>query len=102
MNWIHFLLWLAGIYTLYYLAIVLWDTLKIKTPQGAKGATNELTFSEENTPHNAASLLETEKAQAGGYTIGTPEMIVSGGVLLKNVFSLARKEAIVYIKEVSF
>jgi len=29
-------------------------------------------------------------------------MIASGGVLLKDVFSLARKEAIVYLKEVSF
>ncbi|WP_183573804.1 hypothetical protein HDF18_08375 [Mucilaginibacter sp. X5P1] len=102
MNWIHFLLWLGGTYTLYYLALVLWDNFKMTTPQNAKSATNALTFSEQVTPHDAAALLENQKASAGGQPKNAPEMIASGGVVLKDVFSLARKEAIVYIKEVSF
>ena len=100
MNWIHFLLWLAGIYCLYYLTVILLDLATSKNPQ-AQAAGHELTFSEQSAPHDAALLLQETEAQSA-QNLNTPEMIASGGVLLKDVFSLARKEAIVYLKEVSF
>ena len=103
MNWIHFLLWLAGIYSLYYLTIVLLDIAKSKHPQTA-GSVHELTFTEHHEPQDAALLLNQEQAQSTAATAApsTPEMIASGGVPLKDVFSLARKEAIVYLKQVAF
>jgi len=106
MNWTHFLLWLGGLYALYYTAIILMDSLKNKNPVALKTAGQELTFSEPITPQNAVELLAGTAAPTSTATslpqTSTPEMIASGGVLLKDVFSLARKEAIVYIKEVSF
>jgi len=103
MNWIHFLLWLAGIYFLYYLIIVLLDIAGSRHPQTTGGAAHELTFSEQVTPHDAASIVQEAHAQAAiAQQPASPEMIASGGVPLKDVFSLARKEAIVYLKEVAF
>lgn len=101
MNWINFTLWLAGVYFLYYLTVILLDTAKNKRLQTAGGSGHELTFSEQHQPHDAALLLQETEAQSA-QNLGTPAMIASGGVLLKDVFSLARKEAIVYLKEVSF
>jgi hypothetical protein len=104
MNWIHFLLWLAGIYFLYYLIVVLLDVSIGKRPQAAGASGYELTFSGYSAPQDAAQLLNEKQAQttAAIAAQSTPEMIASGGVPLKDVFSLARKEAIVYLKEVAF
>ena len=106
MNWTHFLLWLGGLYALYYIALILLDSLRQRNPAALKTAGHELTFSEPVMPFNAVDLLENTNTPTSpisqGQTLSTPEMIASGGVLLKDVFSLARKEAIVYIKEVSF
>jgi hypothetical protein len=106
MNWTTFMLLLGGIYALYYATIILIDSLRQKNPAALKTAGNELTFSEPVVPLNAAELLADTPATVSpispGQNLSTPEMIASGGVLLKDVFSLARKEAIVYIKEVSF
>ena len=100
MNWIHFLLWVGGIYCLYYLANILLDLAGGKQPGSLKLATNELTFSENIVPHEAEHLLENDQGKSAAKT--APEVIASGGVLLKDVFSLARKEVIVYTRQVSF
>lgn len=104
MNWIHFLLWLAGLYFLYYLTVFLLDLANSKRPQAANSAGRELSFAEQTTPHDAALLLDEKQAQSTAALAAqsTPEMIASGGVPLKDVFSLARKEAIVYLKQVAF
>jgi hypothetical protein len=98
MNWIHFLIWLAGLYISYYLVVVLTDSaLRGKTASGP--ASNELTFSEDISPKSIEHLpdkpLITEPKPA-------PAIIASGGVSLKNLFGLAREEAIIYTKAVSF
>lgn len=106
MNWTNFLLWLGGLYALYYLLLILLDSIRQKNPAALKAAGHELTFSEPVIPLNAIDLLENKNTPSGptskGQTLSAPEMIASGGVLLKDVFSLARKEALVYLKEVSF
>jgi hypothetical protein len=33
MNWLHFFMWLGGIYILYYLAVLLLDVAGAKTPR---------------------------------------------------------------------
>ncbi|QEM03681.1 hypothetical protein DIU31_009200 [Mucilaginibacter rubeus] len=106
MNWTTFLLWLGAIYALYYTAIILFESLNHKDPAATKTAAHELTFSEPVVPLNAVELFGGNTAPSSpisqGPKLSAPEMIASGGVLLKDVFSLARKEAIVYLKEVSF
>lgn len=97
MNWIHFLIWLAGLYILYYLVVVVTDTaLRGKTAFGP--ASTELTFTEDISPKSIEHLPDkpiTEPKPA-------PAIIASGGVSLKNLFGLAREEAIIYTKAVSF
>lgn len=98
MNWIHFMIWLAGLYILYYLVVVLTDTaLRGKTASGP--ASTELTFTENISPKSIEHLpdkLVIAEPKPG------PALIGSGGVSLKNLFGLAREEAIIYTKAVSF
>ena len=93
MNWIKFAVWLSGIYVVYYLVLIFWDALR----SGRSTVSNEphqLTFVEHTAP--VQKQLHTE-ADATGSSI-----ISSGGVNLKQLFSLAREEAIEYTKSVSF
>jgi hypothetical protein len=98
MNWIHFLFWVVGLYTAYYLVVILLDNAK--RGRNASGpASTELTFSEDIAPKSIAHLPDREAsplAKAG------PATVASGGVSLKNLFGLAREEAIIYTKAVSF
>jgi len=100
MNWTHFLLWLAGIYCLYYLVLIFIDVAGGKPTSALKLATNELTFSEDIVPHEAEHLLADDPVKSAAKA--APEVIASGGVLLKDVFTLARKEVIDITKKVSF
>jgi len=108
MNWLHFLLWVLGIYCMYYLAIILWDAaLSGKSPAG-RLKSNELTFSETHLPQKLEPGPEVVPVKTKGVAgVGQklslePEIIASGGVSLKNLFSLAREESIVYTRRVSF
>jgi hypothetical protein len=98
MNWLHFFIWLTGLYLLYYLVVVGCDSaLRRKTSAGT--AANELTFSEDIAPQSIEHLPDkTEPPKPRPQ----PSMIGSGGVSLKNLFGLAREEAIIYTKAVSF
>ena len=96
MNWIHFFIWVAGIYTLYYLAVILIDLAGTKNvPAGA--LTNELTFSEEISTQKLEHRPEETQQPADGQAV-----IASGGVPIKELFSLARQQLIVYTKSVSY
>jgi hypothetical protein len=95
MNWIHFFFWLTGIYSLYYLAVILLDR-GARPPAKAAGA--ELTFSETNLPQQVEHL----PAQLPVQKRAEPATTGSGGVNLKSLFGLAREEAILYTRAVSF
>ena len=93
MTWIKFALWLCALYIFYYLLIILWDIMKNRM-RSVKGSVNELTFSENVSPVSAMP----EYNDSGD----DDPVISSGGVSLKQMFSLAREEAIEYIRPVSF
>jgi hypothetical protein len=96
MNWLHFLYWTAGLYTLYYLAVILLDN----TRKGeVKTISNELSFSETVIPQKIEHLPDKPKEILSRIA---PPIIASGGVSLKDLFGLCREEAIVYTKSVSF
>lgn len=97
MNWTHFLLWLAGGYSIYYLIIILTDLIKSKRQDLAGGNLNELTFSEQVTPVQ----LPAPTVQAIN-TTNKNEVLGSGGVPITDLFRLAKQEAIIYTRGVSF
>lgn len=100
MNWPHFILWTAGIYLLYYPAMILYD-LKTSGQKSTGSASGELTFSEENIPFSVEHVPK-ETTQKEAAPKPQPAIIGSGGVSLKNLFGLCREEAVLYTKPVSF
>lgn len=97
MNWTHFLLWLAGGYGLYYFIVILTDLFKNKRQDISGGNPHELTFSEQVTPVQ----LPAQKAEPAKPK-DKPEVIGSGGVPITDLFRLAKQEAIIYTRGVSF
>jgi hypothetical protein len=97
MNWTHFLLWLAGGYGLYYLVVILTDLARSKRQDSATGNTHELTFSEQVAPVQLAA-----QAAAPAQPDNKPDVIGSGGVPITDLFRLAKQEAIIYTRGVSF
>lgn len=97
MNWTHFLLWLAGGYSLYYLIVILADLARSKRQETIGGNPHELTFSEQVTPVQ----LSTQVVQPAKST-NKNEVLGSGGVPITDLFRLAKQEAIIYTRSVSF
>jgi hypothetical protein len=104
MNWTHFLLGLAGAYSLYYLVVILTDLAGLRRKHSANSTTDELTFFEQVTPVQLSSLPENKKAedQKPVNARNEPEVIASGGVPITDLFRLAKQEAIIYTRSVSF
>ena len=110
MNWLHFTLWVAAIYLLYYLVNILVDIAGNGRSPTNKSLSDELTFSEHSEPKQL--FHEAENDVAGVKTGGVkdtgikikpePEVMSSGGVSLKDIFNLARQESIIYTRPVSF
>ncbi len=92
MNWLHFLLWVGGLYALYYLAVILFDVAGSRRLQAASSG-HELTFTEH---------VEPVQMTAPAAVKHEPEMIASGGVVIDNLFKLCKQEAVVYTRSVSF
>lgn len=94
MNWLHFSLWVCGIYMLYYLVIILTDLARGRSP--TKSNVHEISFSADVGP----VLLKPEDHAPAAKP--EPSMIGSGGISLKETFGLARKDMLVYTRAVSF
>ena len=93
MTWIKFAIWLCGIYAAYYTIIIIWDFLRSGRTPEAKDA-RELTFVEDVEP---IKLKSDDVNEYKGSSL-----MSSGGVSLKQMFSLAREEAIEFTRAVSF
>jgi hypothetical protein len=97
MNWTNFLLWLAGGYGLYYFIIILADLVRSKRQGDVSGNIHELTFSEQVTP-----VQPTAQTPAPSKSPTKNEVLGSGGVPITDLFRLAKQEAIIYTRGVSF
>ena len=95
MNWLHFALYLSGIYMLYYLALIFYDTAKIRYQPGDTSLP-ELVFSEDIQP-----IMVTPSRQDAPPG-SPPPVIATGGVSIKDIYGLARKEMIVFTQAVGF
>lgn len=102
MNWIHFFLWIAGLYVLYYLVMVLLDLAGTAGKPLAGAASQTLTFSEQVQPVQLQQEAATDEAGGTTNKKQAREVIASGGVSLKDLFNLARQEAIIYTNSVSY
>jgi len=94
MTWIKFAIWLFGIYTAYYTALVAWDTFNGRWAPGDQEP-NELIFVDQEEPVREVPDGSTEVESVS-------PVVSSGGVRLKQTFNLAREEAIEYLRAVSF
>jgi hypothetical protein len=110
MNWLHFFLWVGGIYLLYYLALILFDVAGGSRAAATGTLIHELTFDENVVPAQMAGLsvntaettIKTRLDEAARERKQEPEMIGSGGVVIDNLFKLCKQEAIIYTRSVSF
>jgi hypothetical protein len=110
MNWLHFLIWIAGIYAAYYLANILIDAAGSGRSPADNSQNNELTFSETVQPQRPEHGPETENKKNNkpsvADTVAKPkpvsEVIASGGVPIKDLFNLVRQEVIIYTRAVSY
>jgi hypothetical protein len=93
MTWIKFALWLCGPYAFYYGGLVLWDLFRSSKLPAAEDS-HELTFVESAEPQRTDTDSGTEYFPSA--------LTSSGGVNLKQLFNLAREEAIEYTRAVSF
>lgn len=94
MTWLKFLGWISGLYAVYYSIIAGWDILQQRSTGRNAEEENELSFAETIAP----VAVTAEPAQPRGENV----LFSSGGVNLKQMFNLARDEAIEYVKAVSF
>jgi hypothetical protein len=110
MNWLHFFLWVGGIYAIYYFAVFLFDVAGARREPPAGLQTHELMFSENVAPNrmsaeDSAAVESTPKKQPASIAPERkrePEMIGSGGVIIDNLFKLCKKESVIYTRSVSF
>ena len=106
MNWLQFSLWVGGIYAGYYLAMVLVDIFLKGKPAKPERWVNELTFSEIENPKKVLAAPEHQASANAPPPDGPPKtgpaIVGSGGVLIKELFNLARQESIVYTGRVSY
>ncbi|WEA01733.1 hypothetical protein [Mucilaginibacter sp. SJ] len=93
MTWLKFLGWISGIYIVYYLLVAGWDILRQRSSAEKDDEQDELTLAEAVAPVAVGTSEEPR---------GENVLFSSGGVNLKQMFNLARDEAIEYVKAVSF
>lgn len=117
MTWIQFFMWMTIVYFVYYGLIILIDGARGGNQGDGFITDNHLTFSEEINPQIVDEDIEYDNGD--GYNddvefAASPEednesifsadnsITSTGGVLLKDLFRLARAEAIEFTRPVTF
>lgn len=99
MTWLNFLSYLGMGYALYYVTIFFLDSRG--SPAKPDDRAQVLTFTEKLEPEKVG-LEDFELAGVSGMATSGPASVGLGGVSLKDLFALARKDAIEFTKSVSF
>jgi len=109
MNWTQFLLSLAAVYSLYYLLNVSFDLLRSRGQPTEDGNQDELVFSEDQQPRQVYTDQPTAGASQSSDTVPKSRQAISsgplqttGGVSLKQLFSLAQSDLIEYTKAIPY
>lgn len=109
MNWTQFLLSLLTFYFLYYLPNIFFDLMKSRNRNVEDRTQDELVFSEEHRPKQIqpdknfadpfqSSTIESNTRQA----LSSGKIQTTGGVTLKELFSLAQSNLIEYTKAIPY
>ena len=98
MNWTHFLFWIGGLYSLYYLTVILSDLMRERRKNTGGLKINELTFSDDEVPVRFNDPAQTPEEKS----LPSTDVTGSGGVPISDLFRLAKQEAIIYTRSVSF
>jgi hypothetical protein len=109
MNWTQFLLSLAAVYSLYYLLNVVFDLLRSRGQPVTDGGQDELVFSEEHKPRQvstdeppAGAIQDPNTEPKSRQAISSGPLQSTGGVSLKQLFSLAQSDLIEYTKAIPY
>ncbi|KAA8476854.1 hypothetical protein BDE36_1291 [Arcticibacter tournemirensis] len=109
MNWTQFLLSLAAVYSGYYLLNVLFDLLRSRGQPSAEEGQDELVFSEEHQPRQVSSeqppagdAQDPDAEPKSRQAISSGPLQSTGGVSLKQLFSLAQSDLIEYTKAIPY
>ena len=94
MTWFKFLCWLAGLYVVYYVIVLLWDIARSKKASADRGWTSELRFENGFQPQRVANDSPEDQEEN--------PVSALGGVTLKGLFELARARSIEYTRGVPF
>ena len=106
MNWIQFVLYLSAVYLGYYGLNLMYDLFYLKDPDSKlKNSKNgEITFPEHYSP--AQVELPEELIQEDNFentaAISSGPIESSGGVSIKELFSLAQNDLIEYTKAIAY
>lgn len=109
MNWTQFILSLAGIYLIYYLLNLLFDLLRPRPNAGKNSGQQELTFFEDHQPEIV--MDEVDEGEVVKYEAELPEsrqampsgiLQSTGGVSLKQLFSLAQSDLIEFTRTIPY
>lgn len=109
MNWNQFILYLLVTYFIYYLINILLDLLRPKPIYAENSGQEELTFSEEHQPEIVVEddvQKEDKKSQTispnNRQAISSGPIQATGGVSLKQLFSLAQSDLIEFTKTIPY
>ncbi|WP_345949010.1 hypothetical protein ABDD95_19370 [Mucilaginibacter sp. PAMB04274] len=112
MNWLQFILTITGVYTLYYLVIILTDVAGTVHHKAGAALNAELTFEEPVIAQQVAPLAsDAEEPIPDDASAGTarsikksavPESVGIGGVPFSEVIALCKAEAIQFTGKVAF
>ena len=109
MNWNQFILYLLVAYFIYYLINILLDLLRPKPMYAENSGQEELTFFEEHQPETVVEndvQKEEKKSKAASsnnrQTISSGLIHATGGVSLKQLFSLGLSDLIEFTKTIPY
>lgn len=106
MNWIQFSLYLSAFYLAYYGLNLIYDLFYLKDPNNKLRISNngEITFPESYS--TAKVELQDEEVQQGttenDSVLSSGPIESSGGVSIKELFSLAQNDLIEYTKAIAY
>ena len=110
MNWNQFLTYLSAVYVLYYTGTILFDYLRSRRQPTVREHDDELFFSDDAVPrlvvpeeYETDPLPEQHTSKPGIFSsIPGGLMESTGGVSIKELFDLAKIDAIEYTKAIPF
>jgi len=109
MNWNQFILYLLVAYFIYYLINILLDLLRPRPMYAENSGQEELTFSEEHQPETVVENevnREEKKSKVASpknrQAISSGPIHATGGVSLKQLFSLAQSDLIEFTKTIPY